>query len=201
LEAREEYEMPNEPRPFIVDIYLREYDKLKDEQIARIGFRDNLIYATLVAIGGVLSFALASSANHHALLLLPLANVVIGWTYINNDQKISSIGRYIRSVLIRNLQEATREPDARFFAWEFAPLIEQQRLGRKLIQLAVNEALFVGSGLVALIAFFLLVAPIAATVWWIAGIELLLLGILAVQIGRYADIRPHKRRAEGKVDE
>jgi hypothetical protein len=181
--------MPNEPQPLIVDIYLHEYDKLKDEQIARIGFRDNLIYATLVAIGALLSFALASPDNRHALLVLPLATVVIGWTYITNDQKISSIGRYIRSVLIRNLREASQEPGAQFFGWEFTPQIEQQRLWRKLIQLAVNEALFVGSGLVALIAFFLLATSPAAMTKWIAGIEVVLLAVLAVEIGRYADVR------------
>jgi hypothetical protein len=192
--------MSNEPRPFIVDIYLHEYNKLKDEQIARIGFRDNLIYATLVAIGGVLSFSLANRDNLQALLVLPLATVVIGWTYINNDLKISSIGRYIRSVLIQRLQEATQEPSARFFAWEFAPLIEPQRLWRKLIQLVVNEALFVGSGLVALIAFFLLATNPAAMTKWIAGIELVLLVVLAFEIGRSADIRLRKQMAEGNGD-
>src|SRR5262245_53776903 len=119
--------MPDDPQPLIVDVYLREYEKLKDEQSARIGFRDNLIYATLVATGGVLSFALASPSNVHALLLLPLADVVIGWTYINNDLKISSIRKYIRSVLIRNIREASRDPSIRFFGWELTPQIEQQR--------------------------------------------------------------------------
>jgi hypothetical protein len=193
--------MPNEPRPFIVDIYLREYDKLKDEQIARIGFRDNLIYATLVAIGGVLSFALADPAKLHALLLLPLANVVIGWTYITNDQKISSIGRYIRSVLLLKLREASQEPGAQFFGWEFTPRIEQQRLWRKLIQLVVNEALFVGSCLVALIAYFQLATAPAALAGWIAGVEVVLLLVLAFEIGRSADIRRRKPMVEGNTDE
>ncbi len=37
-----------------LSIYLEEYSKLKDEQISRIGFRDNLIYVNLTAVGGSL---------------------------------------------------------------------------------------------------------------------------------------------------
>jgi hypothetical protein len=182
--------MVNESHSLSVDIYLREYEKLKDEQIARIGFRDNLIYATLVAIGGVLSFSLTDATHHYALLLLPLANVVIGWTNLNNDQKISSIGQYIRRVLIRNVRKASQEVDAQFFGWEMTPGIEQQRSWRKPIQFAVNEALFVGSGLVAMIVFFVITTPLSAT-WWLAGFEIILLSVLAIEIGRYADIRTH----------
>jgi hypothetical protein len=30
----------------MLNLYLQEYGKLKDEQIQRIGFRDNLLYVT-----------------------------------------------------------------------------------------------------------------------------------------------------------
>lgn len=72
----------------LLDIHLREFDKLKSEQIARIGFRDNLIYVTIVAVGGILSFALTSLANYNALLLVPWATLILGWTYLVNDEKI-----------------------------------------------------------------------------------------------------------------
>lgn len=39
----------------LLNIYLLEFEKLKEEQIHRIGFRDNLIYATLIAITAVVS--------------------------------------------------------------------------------------------------------------------------------------------------
>jgi len=71
----------------LLEIYLAEYQKLKDEQIARIGFRDNLIYATLIAIGGILSYALSNTASNRAVLILPLATVALGWTHLINDEK------------------------------------------------------------------------------------------------------------------
>lgn len=107
---------------------------------------------------------------------------------INNDQKISTIGQYIRSRLICNVHEPSQAPDAQFFGWELAPRLEPHRLRRKLLQLVVNEALFVGSGLIALAVFFIL-GPRPTTAWWIAGIEVLALAVLAVEIVRYADIR------------
>ncbi|MFN8501581.1 hypothetical protein [Kouleothrix sp.] len=186
--------MPDDTRSLVVDAYLREYEKLKDEQIARIGFRDNLIYATLVATGGLLSFALASPSNIYALLLLPLAGAVLGWTYLNNDRKISSIGRYIRSALLRNLRAATQAPDAQFFGWELTPQIEPGRLWRKILQLAVNIALFVGSGLVALAAFFLLSPAPPRIAWWVAGADVVMLVLLLLEIVRDADIRHPGRR-------
>lgn len=84
----------------LLDVHLREFDKLKSEQIARLGFRDNLIYVTIVAVSGILSFALTNLANYDALLLVPWATLILGWTYLVNDEKISAIGRYIRLTLV-----------------------------------------------------------------------------------------------------
>ena len=39
----------------MLDVFLREYDKVKGEQAARIAFRDNLVYVTLVSYGAVIS--------------------------------------------------------------------------------------------------------------------------------------------------
>ena len=47
----------------ILEIFLKEYDKLKSEQAQRIGFRDNLLYVTLGIFGTVVSFAVSNSAN------------------------------------------------------------------------------------------------------------------------------------------
>ena len=53
-----------------LNIYLQEYDKLKDEQAQRIGFRDNLLYVTLALFWTLLAFA-GDKANPYALLVLP----------------------------------------------------------------------------------------------------------------------------------
>jgi hypothetical protein len=41
--------MADEQRQML-DVYLQEYGKLKDEQAQRIGFRENLLYVTLALI-------------------------------------------------------------------------------------------------------------------------------------------------------
>ena len=43
----------------ILQVFLIEYEKLKEEQAQRIGFRDQMIYVTLGIFGGVVSFALS----------------------------------------------------------------------------------------------------------------------------------------------
>ncbi|WP_019502890.1 hypothetical protein [Pseudanabaena sp. PCC 6802] len=68
-----------------LNVYLQEYDKLKHEQVQRIGFRDNLLYVTLALFGTVLVFALGDKGNPYALLVLPWVSLVLGWTYVVND--------------------------------------------------------------------------------------------------------------------
>jgi hypothetical protein len=68
--------MADEQRQML-DVYLQEYGKLKDEQAQRIGFRDNLLYA-LALFATVLAFALGAKANPYALLVLPSVSLVLG---------------------------------------------------------------------------------------------------------------------------
>ena len=102
------------------DVYLAEYSKLKDEQAKRIGFRDNLLYVMMAVYGGIIAFALSKS-NCYALLVLPWASLILGWTYLQNDEKVSAIGRYIRLELVRKIQEMGNcKDDESIFGWEIA---------------------------------------------------------------------------------
>ena len=89
----------------MLKVWLMEYDKLKVEQIQRIGFRDNLLYTTLGLFGAVVSFAVSNAANSYALLVIPWVCLVLGWTYVVNDEKISAIGRYIRLTLVEKVKD------------------------------------------------------------------------------------------------
>jgi hypothetical protein len=89
----------------------QEYIKLKDEQTKRIGFRDNLLYVNLVLIAGIMSFAFAGEHPDNqwrlrGLLIAAWVALVLGWTYVVNDEKISAIGRYIRDTLATSLDPA-----------------------------------------------------------------------------------------------
>src|SRR5687767_4978743 len=139
----------------LLDIRLREYDKLKSEQTQRIGFRDNMIYVHLLVVGGVVSFALSQPNRLYALLIIPWVCFVLGWTYITNDAKISAIADYFTTKLadrIRN--DIGVSPDAPLFEWETQYKEDPQRLQRKKLQLFVDEVIFCVSGLIALCVYW-----------------------------------------------
>jgi hypothetical protein len=123
------------------EMAIAEYEQLKTEQIARIGFRDNLIYVTLIAIAGTLTVTHAAR-SHGYLLLVPAVAFVLGWTYLANDHMISAIGRYVR------------DHPALPMSWESAHASDGRRRSRKAIQLAVDLTVFCGSGTAALAAFW-----------------------------------------------
>ena len=95
----------------LLEVCLKEYDKLKSEQAQRIGYRDNLVYATLVATAGVIAFSFnRQSGNPVGLMLLPVACFVLGWMHATNDEKISAISRYIRTSLRDRIVRLTHLP-------------------------------------------------------------------------------------------
>ena len=173
----------------ILEIFLKEYDKLKSEQAQRIGFRDNLLYVTLALFGTVGSFALSNPSNYYALLLIPWISLILGWTYVVNDEKISAIGRYIRHKLTDKIKEETGYDDIEtLFGWEIAHRNDEHRKRRKVEQLIVDEITFVFSGVIALLAFWFLVSQPPLAVIILSGLELLLLIVLGIEIFIYADL-------------
>ncbi|MDX3753157.1 hypothetical protein [Streptomyces sp. AK08-02] len=167
-------------------LLLAEYSTLKDEQKSRIGFRDNLLYVTLTVVAAVIAAA-AQAGQPVMLLALPPVCVVLGWTYLINDEKISAIGAYVRGELGPRLAQVAQVEGA--FGWESAHRSDARRRSRKAVQLAVD-----------LLAFC--VVPLAGlTVYWGAGdtggpgllvlsvVEALGVAGLAAQVVGYA--RPH----------
>jgi hypothetical protein len=173
----------------ILKVWLMEYDKLKAEQTQRIGFRDNLLYVTLGVFGTVTSFAVSSSANYYAFLVLPWVCLILGWTYLVNDQKISAIGRYIRLTLVEKVKEKTGCTDVEsIFGSEIAHRSDSRRSRRKIEQLIIDEITFVVSGIIALTAFWVLVPNAALALHILSGLELLLLLVLGWEIVVYTDL-------------
>ncbi|MFI9174564.1 hypothetical protein [Streptomyces lincolnensis] len=166
-------------------LLLVEYQTIKDEQKARIGFRDNLLYVTLAVVAAVIAAA-AQAKRPSMLLALPPVCVVLGWTYLVNDDKISAIGKYVREELGPRLAGLAR-PGGGFeaFAWETGHRGDTRRRSRKAIQLAVDLTAFCAVPLAALVLFWadgsgggLLVAMSVLEAVAVAG--------LASQIVRYA---------------
>ena len=166
-----------------------EYDKLKVEQIQRIGFRDNLLYTTLGIFGAVVSFALSSPANTYALLVIPWVCLVLGWTYVVNDEKISAIGRYIRLTLVEKVKDKLAYPEVEsLVGWEIAHRSDPRRGRRKIQQLVIDELTFVVSGAIALVSFWVTVPGAAWGIQLLGGVELILLLLLGWEIIVYADL-------------
>ncbi|MGW3458242.1 hypothetical protein ACWDE9_01205 [Streptomyces olivaceoviridis] len=137
-------------------LLLAEYQTVKDEQKTRIGFRDNLLYVTLTVVAAVI--AAAAQARQTAMLLaLPPVCVVLGWTYLVNDQKISAIGAYVRGDLGPRLAELAQAGGDAAFRWETAHRGDARRVSRKVVQCVVD-----------LLAFC--VVPLSAlVVYWVGG--------------------------------
>ena len=179
-----------------LDVYLQEHNQLKQEQGQRIGFRDNLLYATLGTYAAILGFALGKEPNFYALLVLPWVSLILGWTYLVNDHKISEIGRYIRYQLTGKITEALADStDAPpILEWETAHRSDGRRERRKLEQLLIDQVTFVCSGLVALGSFIVwggwrsLHFPLATALQLLVGVEALLLLGLGLEIFLYADL-------------
>ncbi|WP_315788875.1 hypothetical protein [Fischerella sp. JS2] len=139
----------------MLEVFLQEYEKLKDEQAQRIGFRDNLLYFTLGVFGAIISFAVSNKANYYALLVIPWVCLILDWTYLVNDEKITAIGKYIRLTLVEKIKEQTGNTDIEsIFGWEIAHRNDQRRRRRKIEQLTIDQITFVFSGISGLIAFW-----------------------------------------------
>lgn len=164
------------------DLALAEYQQLKTEQVARIGFRDNLIYVTLVAIAGTLTLTHSAHSRGY-LLLAPAVAFVLGWTYLANDHMITAIGRYVRE-----------HPALSAMRWETDHPADRRRASRKTIQLTVDLTAFCGSALAALAAFWLAPGPRPPLLVLASAAEALAMGLLAWQFIAYAEL-PSRHRA------
>jgi hypothetical protein len=167
-------------------LLLVEYERLKEEQKTRIGFRDNLIYATLASMAAVIAAALSSKGQANLLLLLPAVSLLLGWTYVVNDEKVSALGRYVRGHLEPNLVRLTGSAPDLVFQWEAAHRSDRRRRSRKVLQVIVDIGTFCVTACAAIVVFWVN-GPRTWPFLLLSFVELALVLALAVEIVRYAD--------------
>ncbi|MFC1436376.1 hypothetical protein ACEZDB_37655 [Streptacidiphilus sp. N1-3] len=165
-------------------ILILEYERIKDEQRARIGFRDNLLYATLASMATIL--AVTIQAGPRLLLVLPPVSILLGWTYLVNDEKISAIGHYVRGVLASRLSELSGEQQP-LFGWETAHRSDSRRTSRKYLQLGVDLLTFCGAPIAAVVVYWV-TADTSVPLLVLSAVELLGVALLVWQITLYADL-------------
>ena len=182
----------------VLQVLLQEYTSLKSEQGARIGFRDNLLYTTIAAVGAIASVALGGFSSgsgpiRHAFLLVPWVTAILGWTYLVNDEKITAIRRYIDTSLAPRLEELMGDTYKDFaFGWEHFHRSDIYRKDRKGVQLAIDLWTFVVSGIGAVGAFLIRALqnlPAGKLLYFdmVAGAaDLFILGVLGYQFIVYS---------------
>jgi 1,4-dihydroxy-2-naphthoate octaprenyltransferase len=183
--------MPEKNTEKLFEIYFNEYNQLKNEQISRIGFRDNLIYVTLTLFGGILSYALSDTNHYPALLIIPWVCFILGWTYLVNDQKISAIGQYIRLNLSEKIENLIDSKSKKILGWETEHRDDHHRKSRKYTQLIVDLITFCFAGIISLLLFIALTTNLINDyrIISICLFETLLLVYLGYWIIIYADLK------------
>ncbi|MDQ1026023.1 hypothetical protein QF035_003605 [Streptomyces umbrinus] len=137
--------------------------------------------------------ASAQAGETSMLPALPPVCVVLGWTHLVNDEKISAIGAYVRGDLSPRPADLAQIERSAAFGWEAAHRADTRRTSRKAIQCGVD-----------LLAFC--VVPLAGlVVYWAGGqvgrglqvlsvIEALVVVGPAVQVVLYAGVFGPGRR-------
>jgi hypothetical protein len=129
----------------MTDIHIKEFEKLKDEQISRAAHRDRLFHLTIILIGGGFTLAFTYKVIS-VLLLLPVVAFIAGMSHVACDRRISAIGSYFREVLAGKIAKTTGVPAEEIFTWEDYIREDPKRYVRKWLQLFTNFLLYVGSG-------------------------------------------------------
>lgn len=155
-----------------VDFILKEFEKLKDEQNKRIEFRDQMIYLTLAAIGAVFSFALGNPKLTVTLLVLPFVCLIMGWTYLANDLKITQINSFIKITLLDELNKhLVAGPVDISKSWESFVLKDKTRFSKKKVQLIIDLFTFILPAVVAVIAYYTKSPQLSWYDWLMIDIE------------------------------
>ncbi|MFD7864911.1 hypothetical protein [Streptomyces sp. NPDC057682] len=157
-------------------VLLAEYDRLKEEQKTRIGFRDNLLYFTLAAVTAVVAVT-AQSGQSRVLLSAPAICLILGWTYLVNDEKISAIGSYVRDRLGPRLGELA-SVHGTAFGWEVYHRNVAGRALRKRLQTTVDLFTYLVLPMVCTTAFWCspTVQPLLVLVSAVQALALAVLG-------------------------
>jgi hypothetical protein len=160
----------------ITPLEVAQYEQLKAEQRDRMKIRDRLPYVTFVALGGAIALSVSGSGivRSSVFLAVPLICLILGWTFLRNNDKIAEIGRFIRETY----------PECRWESYRFGI---NGRRRKKIIQLIVNLIQFVVIGYIALGVFWSSL-NIGIMSGLASGVEVILLAILAVEFIRISDV-------------
>jgi hypothetical protein len=146
-----------------------EYEHLKRDQRMHALHQRTLVLVVLIYTGAALGLA-ADPAYGAVLLMVPLVCAVLGWKYLQLDDKISEINRYLAIY-----------PECRWNQNEPSKTFEY-----KMIGLVAHLIVFMLTGMGALWAYWALPGTGFADI--VAGLEYVLLCLLAVLFVRSSGV-------------
>jgi hypothetical protein len=120
------------------------------------------------------------------LLLIPPACLVLGWTYLVNDQKVSAIALHIRTVLIPQIR-AELGTDLPLFTWEVQHRGDSRRRFRKIGQLGIDLITFCVPAIAAVV-IYLFTEPLSSGFIALAAVEMAATLVLGWAIVDNADL-------------
>lgn len=176
-------------------LFMLEYYRLKDEQLKRMEYRDQMLHVHLGIVGATMAWSMAHEP--YALLAIPWVCFVLGWAYLVNDERISAIGRYIREQLRPCLERRVGKPTSPILGWEVAHRADQGRTERRVWQMIADQIAFVASGLLALGVFLKETWPLDSlaltSLVTIEAALLVLIGFQFFKLGDFERDRPLAR--------
>ena len=173
--------------PDRLEVYMMEYQALKDEQSKRIVARDHIIYLTIGAIGFALALVV-KDGSYHGLLVVPWICLMMGWLHIINDQKVIDIRRYFQKHLEPRFKKLLDCETNDVLAWETGH--RSKKTGQRFMHFIVKLAAFCFPGLGAsgwYIYHYCKQAPLLLLV--VAWISVFLLLCQMLYLDRYFSLR------------
>jgi hypothetical protein len=155
-------------------ILMREYTAIKDEQVKRIGMRDQTQFVALGVVGAVFTFAFEGNEHLHALLIVPWAAAILGWSYLANDDSVTRIGKYFRGPYETRLRKVAPLTEERPLGWEYHHRADPLRKPRKYVQLLVDLVSFVGPSILAIVIYLVRGPQPDWLIWTIVGLDIAL---------------------------
>lgn len=176
------------------DVLLLEYEKLKDEQRARITIRENLFYTAFFVVGAVFSALLTMTGLDIGYLVLTPILFVLSNAYYYNDEIIGRMNVYVQESLGPRLAAVMGLEGETLFQWEGFTR-ETGRVRRRLYQFVANLVLYPGASGASLAFFASRRNNLSMAEQMAIVICVMITALMLIQVLHYSDLFSKRRQS------
>ena len=132
----------------LLDIYLHEYDRLREEISTRLESSSQLQIASILGLGSLLPLVnyVEKSESYSLYLMASLVFLVIAWSQIDHEYRVAEMGWYITCVLRKQILKIV--DDNNLLGWEIFWRQERYR-SRYGVWLSMGSAARIGVNVLA----------------------------------------------------